>query len=107
MVSRAKIANMDRMRAIVLREQGHSMRQIAEQLKRSVSCVHRLISRFEETKSIQDRHRSGRPPVSTPRDDRVLARIQKKNRTTPSHEIAKLWKEAAGVNASPLRHLQR
>ena len=58
MVSRAKIANMDRMRAIVLREQGHSMRQIAEQLKRSVSCVHRLISRFEETKSIQDRHRS-------------------------------------------------
>ncbi len=76
--SRAKISNMDRMRAIILHEQGHSMRKIAEELKRSVSCVHRLVSRFEETKSIQDRHRSGRPPVSTPHDDRVLARIQKK-----------------------------
>ena len=101
MAPRAKISNMDRMRAIILHEQGHSMRKIAEELKRSVSCVHRLVSRFEETKSIQDRHRSGRPPVSTPRDDRVLARIQKKNRTTPSHEIAKLWKEHSGVSASP------
>jgi hypothetical protein len=51
MAPRAKILNMDRMRAIILHDQGHSMRKKAEELTRSVSCVHRLVSRFEDTNS--------------------------------------------------------
>jgi hypothetical protein len=40
MAPRAKISNMNRIRAIILHEQGDSMRKLAEELKGSVSYVH-------------------------------------------------------------------
>ncbi len=86
MAASAKFSIIDRMKAIFLH--GYSMRKIAEEPKRSIVHVNRLVSRLEETNSIQDSYRSGSPLVSNPCDDRVLTRIEKNRKS--SHEIAKL-----------------
>ena len=96
MAPRSKISNEDRMRALVYHEQGFSLRQIAGIINRPNSCIHNIIQRFKETNSISDRHRCGRPTISTPRDDRTLMRLVKKNRQSPSQVLAQQWKLSSG-----------
>ena len=52
-------------------------------------------------KQIQIKIKSGRPRISTLKDDRNLIRLVKKNRTAPSHILANQWKLSNGKTASP------
>ena len=45
---RAKIEEKDRYAALVLKEEGYSIRQIAKKLGRSHSCIINIIQRYKD-----------------------------------------------------------
>ena len=75
---RRPMTKEDRVKAVLLGEQGKSFSQIGNELNRTKSCIKTIIDRYNETKSYDDRPRSGRPKISTPKDDRLLVRLAKK-----------------------------
>jgi transposase len=70
----ARIEEKDKYTAIFLRDQGYSVRKIAEKLNRHHSAISNILKRYDETGSVQERHRSGRPPISNARDQRLYIR---------------------------------
>lgn len=68
---------------------------------KSHTSVLTIIKRYEETESVEDRPRSGAPPISTERDQRRLVSIVKKDRTASSTTLANVWKLSNGKTASP------
>ncbi|XP_065643058.1 uncharacterized protein LOC136074647 [Hydra vulgaris] len=99
-MSRKAITYEDRVKVVHFHQEVKSAREIGRIVKRSHSLVLTIIKRFKETKSYVDRHRSGRPRLTTPNDDRLLIRLAKKNRTMSSHELRSEWKLSNGRQAS-------
>jgi len=105
------VLRIDKMRAVnltsearsvivFLHKEGYSVRKISEKVGKAKTTVYQIIKKFMETGSVADRPRSGRPRISTPRDDKVLIRISKKDRHKTSPELAKEWSESTGTTAS-------
>ncbi|CAF0887952.1 unnamed protein product [Brachionus calyciflorus] len=65
---------------------------MGKELNTAKSCIKRIVDRNNETNSYQDPPKSGRPRISTLKDDRNLIRLVKKNRTAPSKVLANQWK---------------
>ena len=98
-----KVRNLsmeERIKIVVLSEEGYSARKIAEKLKCSHSTVVRLLKKRRETGKVEDRARNGRPRKSTSREDRVLSRLSLANRKLTSPELAKRWTESCSVDVS-------
>jgi transposase len=100
----AKCKQMDkekRIRVSVLAEEGYSCRQIAKRVGCSHSAVVKLLQKKNETGSVADRSRSGRPRLSNDRQDRVLRRTSLADRRLTSPQLVRQWREKCGVMASP------
>ena len=69
MAARRRLSHDDRIKIVVLREEGYSLAEIASRIKTSRSCVSKTLSRLRETGSVDDRRRSGRPKISSQRQD--------------------------------------
>lgn len=69
MAARRRLSHDDRIKVVVLREEGHLLAEIASRVKCSRSCISRTISRLRETGSVGDRKRSERPRISSKRQD--------------------------------------
>jgi len=82
----------------VLVEEGRSQTYAAKITNVSQSTVSRAAKRFAETSHDDDRPRSGRHRLSTPRDDRVLERMSLSNRFQPATRLKEDW-EQSGVQA--------
>uniref|UniRef100_A0A8C2F823 Transposase n=1 Tax=Cyprinus carpio TaxID=7962 RepID=A0A8C2F823_CYPCA len=63
------------------------------------STIYRFIKNFKERGSILVKKASGRPRKSSKRQDRLLKRIQLRDRSATSAELAQEWQQA-GVSAS-------
>ncbi|ROL53202.1 Transposable element Tcb2 transposase [Anabarilius grahami] len=63
------------------------------------STMYRFIKNFKERGSILVKKASGRPRKSSTRQDRLLKRIQLRDRSATSAELAQEWQQA-GVSAS-------
>ena len=63
------------------------------------STIYRIIKNFKERGSILVKKSSGRPRKSSKRQDRLLKRIQLRDRSATSAELAQEWQQA-GVSAS-------
>ena len=98
---RAKIEEKDRYTALVLKEEGYSIRQIAKKLGRSHSCIINIIQGYKETRSVNDRHRTGRNKISNDRDVRSLVRLMKENRKASSTDLSTKWTLSNALKASP------
>jgi len=99
---RAKIEEKSRYAAIILREEGYSLREIAQKLGfKSDSTVRTILDRYKETGLVKDRYRCGRPKISNDRNNRILIRLMKQNRKLSSTELAKQWIIDGNVLASP------
>lgn len=57
-----------------------SHREIAAALNVSKTCVTNTIKKFQEQGEVVDKPRSGRPRVTSLREDRIIARVAKRNR---------------------------
>ena len=100
---RAKMSTQERYAALTLSEEGYSQRQITLRLGTSPSVINRLLHRHKETGCVQERHRSGRRKLASPRDIRNLLRIMKKNRQQSSTELAALWQLSSGKRVVPVQ----
>jgi transposase len=99
-MTRPRLTDSAKLEAISMIKKGCSYKQIATTIGTSKSTIHNIIERYEQTGSVKERARSGRPRISTPREDRILLQITKKNKSLPSHQLAKNWKLSSGLTAS-------
>ena len=93
MAAQMRVSHDQRIKMIVLREEGYSLQEIATKLKCNRSTVSRTIARQKETGTVDDRRRSGRPKILTPREDRALQRICLQNRRFTSTQLRREWQE--------------
>ena len=90
MASKKRVSHDDRVKMIVLRDEGYSLQEIASKLKCNHSTVCITLAKQRECGTVGDRKRSGRPRISTPRDDRALQRIC----------LQREWEQSSGVTSS-------
>ena len=68
---------------------GQAARVIANDFNCSIRTIERLRQRFNATNSTDDRPRSGRPQVTTPRQNRFILRQHLNDRFTRASETAR------------------
>nr|CAH7742139.1 unnamed protein product [Callosobruchus chinensis] len=78
---RNELSAFDRTRIIALWQEGLSRHQTAKRLNVVRSTVSRTIKRYEETGEVNCRPRTGRPTVSTRREDRYIAQLARRERS--------------------------
>ena len=100
MAKRKNLSTEERARVVVLVQEGYSMNEVARRMKISRCCVQAIVKKQKETGTVVDRHRSGRPKVSTEREDRELVRLSLRDRKTTVPELRCRWVEASGVSVS-------
>jgi len=81
--------------------EGYAIRKLSEKVGKAKTTVHQIIKKFMETGSVADQPGSGRPRINTPRDDKVLIRISKKDRHKTNFELTK---NAQNQREQQLRH---
>ena len=86
---RVRLSQLVRGRAIALILQGRSQRDVAQQFGVHESTISRLVQRLRATSRLTDRPRSGRPRVTTQRQDRRIRLIHLRNRLRTATETAR------------------
>ncbi|KAK7090777.1 hypothetical protein V1264_010533 [Littorina saxatilis] len=86
MPPRRKLSDLDRGRAIRWLQDGVAARQVAQRLAVALSVIVRLKQRFHATGRVQER-RSGRPRVTTQREDRFIQRQAMQQRMATANSI--------------------
>ena len=71
----------NRMRAVVLFEEGHSFREIGGMVGAHHKTVAELVRKYQRTGSVEDLHHNRRPKVSTDRQDRHLFQMSLRDRS--------------------------
>ena len=101
MSPKQELSKETRAQIVALKNEGLTHRQVSKKLNVSIAVITSTLQRLEETSSLENRPRSGRPRISTPRDDRKLLNLVRKNRMMSSTELAALWILASGAKADP------
>ena len=83
-----RLSQLDRGRAIALILQGRSQRDVAQQFGVHESTILRLVQCLRATGRLTDRPRSGRPRVTTQRQDRRIRLVHLRNRLRTATETA-------------------
>ena len=83
-----RLTDVQRGRAIELLKQGQRQQQVANHFGVNVSRIERLFRRLRETGHLADRPRSGRPRVTSRRQDRTIRLAHLRNRYLTATETA-------------------
>ena len=83
-----RLTDVQRGRAIVLLMQGQRQQQVANHFGVNVSTIVRLVTRLRQTGHLADRPRSGRPRVTSRRQDRTIRLAHLRNRHLTATETA-------------------
>lgn len=100
-MSKTPVSLTDRAKAVALHAIGHSLQSIATIIGRAKSTVQYIIKTKTKSPTLLDEPRTGRPRISTPRDDRRLIRLSLANRRASSTVLAARWELSSGKRASP------
>ena len=92
-----RLSQLDRGRAIALILQGRSQRHVAQQFGVHESMISRLVQRLRATGRLTDRPRSGRPRVTTQRQNRRIRLVHLRNRLRTATETAEKLSEHMAV----------
>ena len=84
-----RLTDVRRGRAIALLMQGQRQQQVANHFGVNVSTIERLVRRLRETGHLADRPRSGRPRVTSRRQDRTIRLAHLRNRQLTATETAR------------------
>ena len=74
-----------------------SARDVARHFKRHESTICRLLNRFQQTRNVADRPRSGSQRKTMPREDRFLPTSSRRNRFLSSRKLGRLLRNATGT----------
>ena len=83
-----RLTDVQRGRAIALLMQGQRQQQVANHFGVNVSTIECLVRRLRETGHLADRPRSGRPRVTSRRQDRTIRLAHLRNRHLTATETA-------------------
>ena len=83
-----RLTDVQRGRAIALLMQGQRQQQVTNHFGVNVSTIERLVRRLRETGHLADRPRSGRPRVTSRRQDRTIRLAHLRNRHLTATETA-------------------
>ena len=83
-----RLTDVQRGRAIALLMQGQRQQQVANHFGVNVSTIERLVRRLRKTGHLPDRPRSGRPRVTSRRQDRTIRLAHLRNRHLTATETA-------------------
>ena len=83
-----QLNQIQRKRAIVMLQANMTVRQVARILRCTKSTIYALIRRYQATGKTADRHRTGRPRVSPPAEDRYIRVTMLRNRFQTATVIA-------------------
>ena len=95
-----RLSHDDRVKIVILREEGYSMEAIASRMKCSHSAVSKTLKRVRESESVNYRPRSGCPRLSLARENRELVRISLRDRRLTSTQLKREWSETSQVSSS-------
>lgn len=111
MAKRTQLSRENRASVIALRNEGHTLRQIAKALQVSVSAVAKTIKRVQETGTYEDRARSGRPKATSELENKfiqVVSLQDGQNQLSAPKIQAKLnAKRNSGVSISTIKRRLR
>ena len=77
-------------------EECKSYSKIAGIVQRLKSVVYRAISRFKANKTLEPKPRTGKPPMTTKREDRMIVKISLKDRFDIAKSISLAFCEQTG-----------
>ena len=75
MGKKKSLSEVRRAQIVSLRGQNQSEKQISAQTGCSKTAVHQAIAKYQQDGSYTDKKRTGRPRVTTAREDNVMTRI--------------------------------
>lgn len=99
----------ERHQALALLQDGKSQRYVARRHGVSQKAISNLWTRFQQTNSVQDRRRSGRPRVTSQQDDRYIRLIVLRSRHITATSVNDTFRHATGrhVSVSTIRRRLR
>ena len=77
-------------------EEGKSYSEIAGIIRRSKSVVYRVIRRFKADETLEPKPRTGRPPMTTKREDWKIVKMSLKDRFYEATSISLAFCEKTG-----------
>jgi transposase len=90
-MARCKLTIAERWQAIRMSNTGMSSRNIAVQFNVNHTVIGRLIQRYHQTGTVNDRPSSGRPRLTSPREDILLTRRAKRGPFTSATKLREHW----------------
>ena len=87
MGKKKSLSEVQRAQIVALHGQNLSERLISAQMGCSKTAVHQAIAKYQDDGSYTDRKRSGRPRVSTAREDNLMRRIVMRSPTSSMKKI--------------------
>ena len=97
---RRSLSTNERQRAVAMLQAGQSARRVAGTFRVAPNAITRLLNRFTVTNSVTDKARSGRPRVTTQRQDRLVTNLTLRHRMVNACVLQHELRTAAGVNVS-------
>ena len=94
-----RLTQIQRNQAIGRLEAGESALHVARQFNVHISTIYRLQERYNTTQTTDDRPRSGRPRVTTPRQDRQITRHHQRDPFRPDSQTAR---DTLGTHNRPI-----
>ena len=86
-----RLTDAQRNQAIGMLRAGLNVTNVARQMGCTRQTIHSLRNKFNITGSVRDLARSGRPPVTTLRDDRMITLTHLRNRFLPATVTARRY----------------
>lgn len=96
----AHLSDFDKGRLCGLMEAGESVRDTARRMHLSKTTVQRWWSKYQKTGNVQRKRGSGRPRLSTARQDQRLVLLVKRNRFKPVSKLHVAWRNDSNVQCS-------
>ena len=89
-----------RLQFVHLHNEDASISQLYRWFKIRKQIIRDILSKHATTGSVVDRHRSGRPKKTTPREDRILRRLSAANPTHVSRRLNRNWQNTTDARVS-------
>ena len=98
MSTRPRLTMEDRVRAIVLHEEG----LVATRMKEARNTIQEIVRNYRETGSVMDRAERWRKKITTTREDRIIKHFSLRNRRKTSNAIANDLKNEYNIKVSAI-----
>lgn len=97
-MARRKLTAGERWQAVGMANAGMSTRDVGNHFNVNHTVIVRLLQRQRQTGNVDDRPRTGRPRVTTPREDRLLVRRARASPFTPAPLLNRHWPPGGHVS---------